>query len=127
MAVNKTNAMTFATNVLTRRLNGSCKVEGSHTGLQDVLSRSMSTQGKTVDLDVSLLLYSNNGGKLYKGGCDITTSDILQYVRAFWQETSDSPGMDPVGHCTMSRLFNVEIERARLTGRRVVIVRTSHP
>ena len=45
-----------------------CKVEGSHTGLQDVLSRSMSTQGKTVDLDVSLLLYSNKGGKLYKGG-----------------------------------------------------------
>ena len=63
-----------------------CKVQGSRTGLQDVLSRLLSTQGKTIDLDVSLLLYSNKGWKLHKGGCDITTSDIWWYVRAFWQE-----------------------------------------
>ena len=43
--------------------------------------------------------------------------------RHFGGKTGDSPGTDPVGHCTMSRLFNVEMERAMPTGRRVVIAR----
>ena len=43
----------------------------------------------------------------------------------FGRKTSDSLGMDPVGHCAMSGLFNVEMERARLMGRQVVVVRTT--
>ena len=82
----------------------------------------MSTQGKTVDLDVSPLLYGNKGRKLHEGGVTSLPVTSGGTYGHFGRKTSDSLGTDPVGHCATSSLFNVEMERARQTGRRVVVV-----
>ena len=81
-AIHKNRHNNFATNVLTRRLTAGRKVQGSHTGLQDVPSRSTSTQKRHGSRWGSIFVWKLRW-EIAQGGCDVTTSDTWWYVQTF--------------------------------------------
>ena len=118
--------MTFAMNLLTRRLNGRpLKSKGVTLVFRMFCLVNIYPRKDHSIYDVSPLLYGNKGGKLHEGG--VTSPPVTSgcMYGHFGGKTGDSSGADPVGHCATSRLFNVEMERARPMGRRVVVVRTT--
>ena len=97
MAINKTNAMTFATNVLTWRLNSRpYSPRESYWSSGCFLSRSTSTQKRHrwgVHFYMEIMVGIRTRGAVMS--LPLTPGGVYEH---FGRKTGDNLGMDPVGH-----------------------------